>query len=106
MTRAVEAKMLIVGAGSAAARSCSAAGTLFAPALRLRPHLGRRAAEAAAEGAVEVEQVAEADIEGDRTDGTCGTLRVHEHAVRAQESLAEHELRERLALGLEQHVDV
>jgi hypothetical protein len=64
----------------------------------MRPHLGRRAAEAAAEGAIEMEQVAEADIEGNRTDGTSGTLRVHEHAVRAQESLAEHELRERLAL--------
>jgi hypothetical protein len=87
-------------------RHDAAASVLFVSALRPRPHVRRRAAETAAEGAVEVGQVGESGVEGDGADGAAGTTWIREHLVRAHEPLRQHEFRERCGLGRKQHVDV
>jgi hypothetical protein len=69
-------------------------------------HFRRRGAEAAAEGAVEVGEIAEPDGKGDGAHGPLGKTEVAEHPPRAHEPLAEHQRRERDPFTLEQHMDV
>src|SRR6267154_850865 len=75
-------------------------------ASRLRAQVRRRTAKAAAEGAVEVGQIAEPDLQGDCGDGLIGAARVGQQAMRAGEALLENEFGERGARLLEQSLDV
>jgi hypothetical protein len=52
-------------------------------------HIGRRFSVAAAEGAVEMGEIAKAGLEGDRADGLLGETGMSPHAVGTGEALAE-----------------
>ena len=72
--------------------------------LRSGARLGRCAAETAAEGAVEVGQIAEADRKRDRAHGARGIG--EQHVVGAGKPRGEYEFGERLALGRKQELHV
>jgi len=61
---------------------------------------------AAAEGAVEMREIAKAGLIGDRADGALCQPWIAQHAMGALETLVEQELRERRSLALEQHLHV
>src|SRR5262245_45968011 len=61
---------------------------------------------AAAEGVVEVRQIAEADLEGDGADGPAGVVRMHQHSMGAFEPFSKEEARERGPFGAEEQLDV
>src|SRR5258708_1588629 len=73
---------------------------------RLRPPVGRRDAIAAAEGAVEIGQIAEAGVQRERADAALGAARICEQPMGAHQPLLEHELGERGAVALEQLADI
>ena len=51
-------------------------------------------------------EIAEAGLVGDRGDGLLREQRIAEHAMRARQTLVEHEPRERRSVALEQHLHV
>src|SRR5580704_13943788 len=63
-------------------------------------------AKAAAEGAIEIGQIAEPDRKGDSADSQAGKTGVEEHSMRSHQAPAEHELRERYCFRLEQHMNI
>src|ERR1700733_7386162 len=76
------------------------------PAPRGLANVGRRRAIAAAEGTVEIGQVAEAGFIGHRADTAVAVTRIGEHAMRARQPFAEHKIRERGAVFREQLTDI
>src|SRR6185437_11453799 len=68
--------------------------------------LRRRRAVVAAERMVEGGEIAKAGGERKRADGLAGAAGIRQHAMGLVEPLAEHELRKRRALALEQLVDI
>src|SRR5207237_499126 len=73
-------------------RSWTSANVVLA---RLRAHARRRIAEAAAEGSVEIGEIAKPGIQRQRADAAVGQARIGQHSVGAAEPLSEQELRER-----------
>src|SRR5437870_2126517 len=59
-----------------------------------------------AKGPVEIGQVAEAGVEGDRGDTALRVAEIAKHAVGAREARAEHVFREGFALAFEQKLNV
>src|SRR5689334_18313892 len=60
-----------------------------------RPNIGRRFAVTATEGPVEMGEIAEASLVGDRADGSLREQRIAQHAMRAGQALVEQEPGER-----------
>lgn len=61
---------------------------------RYRADVRRRRAIVPAEGAIEVGEIAEPDLKGNRADGAPAVARVGQQMMRARQALAEHEFRE------------
>ena len=76
-----------------------------APFRRL-PDLRRSRVVASAESAIEVGEIAESDIEGQRADATIGKARIAQHPVHARKPAAADKGREGEPLALEEFVDV
>src|SRR3954453_15347143 len=70
------------------------------------PDVTGRGAISSTEAAVEIGEIAEADIVGDRADRPLGISGFAQHAMRTLDALFDQEGRERLAVGLEQALEI
>src|SRR3954451_16062145 len=70
------------------------------------PDVTGRGAISPPEAAVEIGEIAEADIVGDRAHRPLGVSGLAQHAMRTLDALFDQERRERLAVGLEQALEI
>src|SRR4051794_14656284 len=70
------------------------------------PDVTGRGAISPPEAAVEIREIAETDIVGDRADRPLGVSGFAQHAMRTLDALFDQEGRERLAVGLEQALEI
>jgi hypothetical protein len=89
--------------GNKTARPCCNSATLPVALVlaRGRPDLGGGGAVTAPKRTIEIGQVAEAGLEGDRADHVAGKTRVDQTTMHVLEPLIQHEVGERGAIALE-----